>query len=789
MIKKIVKYSLSVLVLVVILLLTIPFFLDVNHYKQQIEQEVEDATGRVLQIGELHASLFPWVGVTLDQVTLANRKGFTAHDFLKVKHLDVQVAFLPLLSQSIEIKRFKLDEPEVYLERNAKGEGNWEDLLPASSKEAVPAKGKTTANSSPSSSPSTSPALVALTAESLKLKDGKFTWKDDKAGKNIVLSDVQVLLDDVQLKHPVQARISARVNGDLIEMQANIGPLLDVSHLDVEHLPVQLIVKSDAIALKSFASSLPALPEILGDIHQASLMLNVQAEQRPDGVRLLAGDAALTAASKVGLSWKMEMPNANALHIKNMAVSINDQALLHMQGDVKGLSKTPNYQIRVQSEKIQRAWLSNFVPALTQMYAAHPAPWDSVKLGASLAGSTQRLDIRDMQLLLNDDMLQISGTANFSKAPDIRLRIAANTLHIDPWLPQPKEDDSNQDGEQQVSASDAAKVPSKDSQSVASEGSNSPAAVEPDLRFLKPWRVSLQLQMEQLLMRGLVMEHLRGSLNGERGVFKLDPLRFDLAGGQVREVASLNVNRYPASWTESIHISGLTLKPVLKALADTDLLDGTMQLDTHIQATGLLPKASLASMNGTGQLLLQNGRVKGFDIAGTLRNLSSLGTYDGGSQYTDFAQLQASFKIRNGIAKNDDLFMASPLFRLTGKGIVDLPASTLDYHVRPKLIGSLVGQGDTLTVRKGLSVPLHIFGSFASPKVHPELDAKSVIENVGGVLGSGGSAVGGVLGKVLGSSGKTKAAPSQKTVPASQTPQAITPKQKVEKALQGILGF
>ncbi len=792
MIKKMVKYSLSVLVLVVIVLLAIPFFLDVDHYKQQIEQEVEDATGRALQIGEMHASLFPWVGVTLDQVTLANREGFTAHDFLKVKHLDVQVAFLPLLSKAIEIKRFKLDEPEIYLERNAKGEGNWEDLLPASSKEAAPAKGKTTAKPAPSSSPSTSPALAALTAESLKLKDGKFTWKDDKAGKNIVLSDVQVLLDDVQLKHPVSARISARVNGDLIEMQANIGPLLDVSHLDVEHLPVQLIVKSDAIALKSFASSLPALPEMLGDIHQASLMLNVQAEQRPDGVRLLAGDAALTAASKVALSWKVEMPNANALHIKNMAVSINDKALLHMQGDVKDLSKTPNYQIRVQSEKIQRAWLSDFVPALTQMYAAHPAPWDSVKLGASLAGSTQRLDIRDMQLLLNDEMLQLSGTANFSKAPDIRLRVAANTLHIDPWLPQPKEDNSKQAGEKPASASDAAKVPSKDTQNAASKDAPSPdasspdatpAAVEPDLRFLKPWRVSLQLQIEQLLMRGLAMEHLRGSLNGERGIFKLDPLRFDLAGGQVREVASLNVNRYPASWTESIHISGLTLKPVLKALADTDLLDGTMQLDTHIQATGLLPKASLASLNGTGQLLLQNGRVKGFDIAGALRNLSSLGTSNSGSQYTDFAQLQASFKIRNGIAKNDDLFMASPLFRLTGKGIVDLPASTLDYHVRPKLIGSLVGQGDTLTVRKGLSVPLHIFGALASPKVRPELDAKSVIENIGGVLGSGGGAVGGVLGKVLGAGGKTKkATPKQKAAPT-------TPKQKAQKALQGILGF
>ena len=778
MMKKIVKYSLSVLALVVVLLLLVPFFLNVEDYKQEIEQQVEDATGRVLKIGGLQASLFPWVGVTLDDVSLANRQGFSERDFLKVKHLNVQVALLPLLSQRLEIVRFKLEAPEIFMERNAKGEGNWEDLLPASSESVTAVAGSSKDSSLDVKNNEESGAgLAALSAESLQLLNGKFIWQDAQSNVRIALTDVQVELDDVQLEHPVGVKVSARLNDDKIDIDAQVGPVGDLASLDVNKLPVQLSLKSDAIRLKSFAAWISSFPEKLGDVNKASVMLNMQLEQRPDGLRLLAGEGALQAAMNIALDWKVEMPTMNTLRLNHVGIAINDKALFNIQGDVKQLSKAPRYTLRVQGENIQRTWLAGLLPELKQMYAAHPSAWKTLKIGASLAGTKDRVDLRDMQLLLDGEIVQLSGSAGFAKAPDIRLRLAAKTLHLDPWLPQPVEATAN-----------SSSNPSNNGASSKKADDSTVAAVEPDLRFLKPWRVSMQMQVEKLLMRGLELGHLRGTLKGERGVFTLSPLGFDLAEGQVRETASLNVNRYPASWTESIHISGLKLKPVLQAVADTDLLDGTMRLDTNLKAIGLLPKAAMASLNGTGQLLLQNGRVKGFDIAGGLRNLSSLGLQKStGAQYTDFAQLQASFKIRNGIAKNDDLFMASPLFRLTGKGVVNLPSSTLDYHVRPKLIGSLVGQGDTVTVRKGLSVPLHIYGPFASPSIKPELDAKSVLENAGGIVGSGAGGVGGALGALLGG----KNAKPAKTQPAEIKPksQPLTPEQQIQKGLKGILGF
>lgn len=777
--KRTVKYSLGLLVLLMIVLVITPFFLDLNNYKSQITEAVEDATGRTLQIGEIDASLFPWVGVRLEDVRLANRSGFSEHDFLKVESLDIQVALLPLLSKEIEIKQFKLDAPELFLERNATGEGNWEDLLKsdavltdgvstdaAAVNSTLPDVKKRVDESQPSS------VLAALNAESLQLNHGRFIWLDGMTQRRIEVSDLKVEINDVQVDRPIEMKASARVGADEISLTAQVGPLGDLSKLNIEKLPLQANLQSESLGLKQFALWLPKLPEFFGNAEDARLRLNLQLEQRPDGMRLSVGEAALLAAVTAEAKWKIEMPDSKRVKLQELGLSLNGQQLLNAQGEVR-LGGKYRYQLRIKGMPVQRTWLASLLPDLNTMYAAHPAPWQELKLGALIAGDSERLELRDVQLMLDKEILQASGVASFDKAPDIRLRLASRELHLDPWLPKPE-------------------VPKEEPASVESElaAVSAPAASqEPDLRFLKGFRISSQMQIEKLHLRGLELGRLRATLNGSRGFFKLDPLRFDLAGGQVTEKATLNAATYPAKWSESVHMSGVQIGPVLKALADMDMLDGTLQMDTDMKATGLLPKASLKSLNGRGSLLLRDGSVKGFDIAGTLRNLTSSSQSDG-QKKTDFAQLSGTFTIKNGVVKNDDLFMASPLFRLTGQGLVNLPKSSLDYHVKPRLVGTLTGQGDTLTVRKGLTVPLRIRGPFSSPRITPEIDPATLIENIDVIRSGGGGNLLKGLGKVL-TGGAEKPEPATPESPQQeQQPQKATPDQQIQKALEGLIpGF
>ena len=235
----------------------------------------------------------------------------------------------------------------------------------------------------------------------------------------------------------------------------------------------------------------------------------------------------------------------------------------------------------------------------------------------------------------------------------------------------------------------------------------------------------------------------------------------------------INVKAYPVRWGESTRMSGVQIGPVLKALAGSDILAGTLQMQSDTKATGLLPADATRSLNGRGHVLVSDGMVRGFNIAAAMRSLGgALPT--GTPKSTDFSQLSGSYVLTNGLARNDDLFLASPLIRLTGKGTVNLVNKTMDYHVKPTLVGTLVGQGDTVTARKGLSVPLAISGPFSSPTIRPEINASTVIQNL-----QQGKGLGGLL----------QGAPSQPQAPANSKKQQPppSPQQQLKKGLEKLI--
>ena len=756
---KFIRYSLIIVVLIIAALLVAPFFIDVNTYKTQIEQTVEDATGRKLSIGNINASLFPWIGIELDDVHLANREGFTDRDFASIEKLNVKLALLPLLSKNIEIKTFEVGTPKIYLERHENGETNWGDLT-STQADAVASEENRPAEQQESGAP----ALAALQAESLNLTGGEVIWVDGK-GEPVVLSDLNVALTDVQLERPVAVKLSGKLSGNAFELDAIVGPLGDLSKLDPVSLPIQGHVKAEQIHLAPFKEFISGWPEQFGDINNASVGLNANIEQRPDGIRLGEGEIVLKSLIGVGLNWKIEMEKQDQLQLRRAGVVINGKDILEIKGSVKNLSTTPNFQLHIDSQPLTRSWLAGFVPDLNTMYAGHPAAWKQVKFGTLVAGDAKQVDIRDMQLMLDDELVQISGAVVYA-VPDIRLRIAARDLHLDPWLPQGKE--------QNVQAGGAA----------GAGGKQQVEAAEPDLRFLKPWRVSAKMQAATLFLRGMEMRSFNVKINGSDGHFDLNPLSFKLAGGNVSETASLDASVYPAKWKESVHITDVQVGPLLKTLADMDMLEGTLSMDTKFRATGLT-QAGVKTLNGRGNMMLRNGKIKGIDIPGTIRKFTNPGAASAGPNETDFAQLSGSFVVNNGVADNQDLFMASPLLRVTGKGIVNLVTKTLDYHVEPRVVGTLIGQGDSSPVRKGLTVPLHITGPFAAPKVRPEISAKTLIENAPALLNKG--KVGGALGKILGGRGGSQPAGQQ---PATQPEQPVSPEKKLLKGLGGMIpGF
>ena len=214
----------GIVVLIVVALLVIPLFVDVEKYKPQIEKQVSDLTGRPFTLkGKLNLSLFPWAGLYLSDLHLGNPPGFQEKDFVSVKSFEVRVKLLPLISKNIEVKRFIMEGPRIVLEQGKNGRGNWEGIGKPSeevSGEAPEKKEKTTEGEPMGALP-----IKALAVHEFKITDGNVLWIDQVKGERKEISDVTLQLEDVSLDRPIGLIFSALMDGKPISLDGTLGPV------------------------------------------------------------------------------------------------------------------------------------------------------------------------------------------------------------------------------------------------------------------------------------------------------------------------------------------------------------------------------------------------------------------------------------------------------------------------------------------------------------------------------------------------------------------------------------
>ena len=144
---------------------------DLSRLAAPIAAAVRRATGRELVIGRgptIRMSL-P-LSVTADDVTLSNAPWGTRREMLRVRRIELRVGLLPLLFGRVAVHRLRLVEPDLFLETNPAGKGNWvlEAVSPPAS--AGPAR--------PGASPTSRVALGELRVEraAIAYRDGCGGW-------------------------------------------------------------------------------------------------------------------------------------------------------------------------------------------------------------------------------------------------------------------------------------------------------------------------------------------------------------------------------------------------------------------------------------------------------------------------------------------------------------------------------------------------------------------------------------------------------------------------------------
>ena len=117
---------------VLVILIVLPLFININSFRPKIESELTNALGRPVTLGDLSLSLFGGT-VGVENVSIADDPTFSQSPFITMKSLKVGVELMPLIfSKQLNITEIELEEPQITLLRASNGTWNFSSLGQAS---------------------------------------------------------------------------------------------------------------------------------------------------------------------------------------------------------------------------------------------------------------------------------------------------------------------------------------------------------------------------------------------------------------------------------------------------------------------------------------------------------------------------------------------------------------------------------------------------------------------------------------------------------------------------------
>ncbi len=212
---KAIKYLLILLFIVVVAVAGVLLTLDVNRFKPEIIELVKEKTGREFAInGDLGLALSLIPTVAVNDVTLGNADWAGDENMLSVERFEAQVALMPLLKKNIQVNRLILVKPEIRLETDKQGKGNWVFATDSGKPQAT--------------EDAAAPALPALNINEVRIEKADITYKDGKTGKTTRLLIDNVLAGSDSLADPLQLNIIASLNDSPITADATLGSVNDL---------------------------------------------------------------------------------------------------------------------------------------------------------------------------------------------------------------------------------------------------------------------------------------------------------------------------------------------------------------------------------------------------------------------------------------------------------------------------------------------------------------------------------------------------------------------------------
>jgi len=671
---KLVFKILSVVVAILLLaLVALIFTFDPNNYKDTITAQVEKQTGRDFEIGgDISLSFFPWVGIKVEEVMLANAEGFSEEPFARMSQLDVKVMLLPLLSKELQVDKVRLHGLFASLEVDKDGNNNWSDLA---SKDA---SGKQPEIQSPAQAVEAGeqpPAIAALAINGVELVDATVIWNDAQNNVHSRLSGFDLTTGAVRFNEPVDIQLNTDVKHNEPELEAQVN--LTTSLTFNEAFSNILL---DALKLKVSANAPGLLKQTLELVLQSDI--NIDIDQQ---VATLSN----TQVSTLG-------------------------ATLHAQLDVSSLLSEPVINGVVHTDSINlRDLMSRLEIELPPM--AEENSLTNIALASRVKANARHVEMDDIKLNLDDS--EMTGWLHVldMTQPMVRYKLHMSPINADAYMAP----SSAEATEGEVPAVPAV----NDTAAAGAATAEQEPEIELPLELLRKLDLQGELTMASVTINQIPLTDILMKTQAKAGVVRIDPLELKALEGNATSSVMLNVKGEIPDYAIGMKASDIQPGPVLDPMLATIFgqkdvsMDGAANVLANIKTQGTRVSGLKQAAKGNLQFDMAKTVLHGVDFEYYVRNVvadylttKSLavpaewrGSLDPKTK-TAFNRVHASAVVANGDITNKDLILDSSRIKVKGEGVVNIVRNDMDY----KALVDVEPSSRQTTAEKLLDQPLSI---------------------------------------------------------------------------------
>ena len=616
--------------------------------------------------GDIDLSIFPWLGVEMEQVSFANAPGFGQEPFAQVASAGVKIKVLPLLSREVVVDTIHMDGLRLNLVTNRTGKTNWDDLMAS--------------DTSASQGGSSGAGIAALTVGGINIRDGEISWRDDKERRRYALHKLRLTSGKIVPGEPVDLRGSFDLEtGEppkQIPIELNMRASLDLESQALDIPKLALSVDTMELTAQVTGSKIIDAPVLRGSLDIGSfdarpLMKKLAIEVAPGSEDLLA-DVALKTDFSADLG--RQTLELGGLSLKAGALA--------MTADIKvtQLDKAPQASGRVTIPSLDlRALMKNF--GITYETTDKSA-LSKLGLSSEFSASANHLALKKLDAKLDESALRGSlAIRNFSK-PSYAFDLTIDQIDLDRYAT----------GEQDALA-----------------------ALPFDI--LRGLNLKGQLRVDKLKAFGLRSSNVSMKLSAKGGLVTVGPSQAKLYGGSYRGQTKIDARQKTPKFTINEKLTGIDLEPFLKDAQIYENFSGTGDLSMNVTARGANTNAVVKTLTGRGAVSARNGKIKGVNLQQSVNDAKVKydklrgKPVDVTPKATDeslFSSFNATFNITNGVARNDDLRLQGANIRATGKGTANLTNEKIDYRLYVTLAED--------ASREGSTVPIDIGGTLTQPQ-------------------------------------------------------------------------